>query len=194
MQLNGFEYFNLSYLIDNNGLNDLPEVEGIYNWVYWINFEPQNITTDELIQVLEKLSAQNLVIPSNFKNYKYEVNVTDRKFGENNLFGLSNDKKEILLEFIKSEKGKKDIHWLLMNIYFSKPFYVGKANNIKQRIYSHCRSSSKISSYLEESNIYQKNIWVGIRKTPLESNKDINVVFEEIMQKIIKPGLTEKAG
>jgi hypothetical protein len=100
----------------------------------------------------------------------------------------------LLKSFINSKKGKEVIYEFFKDIYFSKPFYVGKANNLNSRIDSHLSNGSKISKKLDELNIAPNCVWVGYKITDVTDDLEISNILEEIMQKILKPGLTEKAG
>ena len=51
IQIGGFNYSSLSYL-DSWYKDDIPESEGIYSWVFYPEFDPKEITTDELMEIL----------------------------------------------------------------------------------------------------------------------------------------------
>jgi len=195
MEVNDFTYLNLSYLIHNNRIKKIPTQEGVYAWVYWREFEPGIVSKDDLYEILQSYSNVDLEIPTLFKNFKYEVKINERKFkSESNPFGISNDKNEALKTYLKSNTGYQAIYDLLKSVYFSKPFYVGKADNLQTRITEHCRANSKIMQALDKNEIQPKYVWVGYKKSIKVNNAVINRVFEEVIQKVLKPGLTQNAG
>jgi len=82
---------------------------------------------------------------------------------------------------------------------FSRPFYVGKADNLQARIKDHSTGNSRILSHIRAQEINNEEVWVGFYELNHLSDLDntsenINDVFEEIFQRIVKPGLTQRPG
>ena len=178
----GFKYYTLDNLQTSDLSKKIPNQEGIYSWVVWQKFNPKSITIDELKKILRKYTTIDLNLSENFESYKFLVSVKENSFKDREtFFGLNKSSRILLSNFLKE-------------IYFSRPFYIGKAINLKSRLKNHLNDNSKILELIRDSEISFNNIWVGYKKTFTTNDSEISSILEEIMQRIIKPGLTEKPG
>ncbi len=198
---NSFKFNTLKYIQYDSSI--IPCTEGIYKWIYWPNLENFIINKDEYWKMLCLFSTKRLAEFSNFSDYKFEVTVIESSFQRLNYksiepFGLSINKSECLKNYIHCDENRREFNDFLKSVVFSRPFYVGKANNLQNRIKDHSNGNSKILKYIRDQEISNEEIWVGTYELnnlshSIES-ENINDVFEEILQKIVKPGLSQRPG
>ena len=88
---------------------------------------------------------------------------------------------------------KKGIYVFFEN---GRPIYVGRSNNIKQRLNGHCNQwSDRFSATFafrlaikEYESKYQKST-KGIRRQDLENDKDFKIIFNEAKLRVAKMGI-----
>lgn len=198
---NSFKFNTLKYIQYDSSI--IPCTEGIYKWIYWPNLEDFILNEDKYWQVLCLFSTKRLAEFSNFSDYKFEVTVIESSFQRLNYksiepFGLSINKSECLKNYIHCDENRREFNDFLKSVVFSRPFYVGKANNLQNRIKDHSNGNSKILKYIRDQEISNEEIWVGTYElnnlSHSTESENINDVFEEILQKIVKPGLSQRPG
>lgn len=199
MIFNGIPFEKLSYLkqfyTDPN--NGIPNDSGVYYWVYWPDFDKQKITVPSLEQKLVEYSIKNLQFPEILKGkYKFIAEIKEQKFDKkqdiNPIFGLSESKKNDLLNYFSTRNNIVTFYDFFKEICFARPFYIGKANNLRTRLNNHFKGNSVILPELLKQRINESDIWIGYKKIPLEDTKPMNTIFEEILSRTVKPGLTKK--
>lgn len=187
------EYQNLSYLI--NYTENIPEVSGVYYWVYWPEYDIEKISYENAIKILEDYSLGTLSFPECFSKFKYKVEVSELGFPDNNnILGLSDSKSKLLLEHLKSDESLKYFLKIFKETCFLKPFYIGKAKNLRNRLKQHFNGYSEIIRQIDNSKISYNNIWVGYKIVEDNLNEEVSTIIEEIVQRIVKPGLTKRPG
>lgn len=190
------EFNSLEFYMQFN--SEIPQEPGVYSWVFW-PFKEDHVKEDSFAVLIEKLKYFSLVnlnlSEESNTGYKFTVNVRERWF-EDKLLGLSPKKEEVLKNYLmESEDNKKYFLKYLQTISFSKPFYVGKADNLYLRLNQHFEGcQSNILNYLSEYKINYRDVLIGFEIIDQHFDKSINSVFEEITQRLIKPGLTKKPG
>jgi hypothetical protein len=198
---NSFKFNTLKYIQYDSSI--IPYTEGIYKWVYWPNIENFIHNEDEYWKMLCLFSTKRLAEFSNFSDYKFEITVIESSFQRLNYkniepFGLSINKSECLKSYIRCDENRRKFNDFLKSVVFSRPFYVGKANNLQNRIKDHSNGNSKILKYIRDQEISNEEIWVGTYElnnlSHSTESENINDVFEEILQKIVKPGLSQRPG
>ncbi len=198
---NSFKFNTLKYIQYDSSI--IPCTEGIYKWIYWPNLENFIINKDEYWKMLCLFSTKRLAEFSNFSDYKFEITVIESSFQRLNYksiepFGLSTNKSECLKSYIHCNENRREFNDFLKSVVFSRPFYVGKANNLQNRIKDHSNGNSKILKYIRDQEISNEEIWVGTYElnnlSHSTESENINDVFEEILQRIVKPGLSQRAG
>ncbi|MBK8394596.1 MAG: GIY-YIG nuclease family protein [Leptospiraceae bacterium] len=77
-----------------------------------------------------------------------------------------------------------------------RPFYIGKAKNIRKRLANHfSQVASSILTELDKQEISYHDIYIGYRQIErVSENEKLNGIFEEIAQRMLKPGLTIRPG
>lgn len=196
------EYQPLNYyLFDNNNIAKVPKESGIYYWLFFRDLIPYVNDGSVFISNLKKFYSANLPsIPSNFQNFKFSVSTSESYFvnknNEGKILGLGDEKIELLEDFLnKGITERTFFNNFLKQILFQKPFYVGKADNLQNRLRNHISGKSKILKKIRELNIAEETIWIGY--TPLDAsfiNEELNSVFEEVTQRILKPSFVERPG
>jgi hypothetical protein len=178
---------------------DIVSKGGVYYWVYWPfrhnDIDIENI--DKLKENINKFSNTNINLPENAKTgYKFSVTVQEIRFGEGCFFGLSGKKQDDLICFLEqSVANRQQFLTYLKKVAFSRPFYIGKADNLNERLVKHFKGqSSDILKYLAEYVIQDKDVLIGYEIADNIGDLKINVILEEIAQRILKPGLTKRPG
>lgn len=182
----------------DDATDGIPRQSGIYYWVYYPEFNPLTITVPTLRTLLENFTSKSLKYKEDLKGrYKYLVEVIEQGFSENGDFmGLTPSKTTDMINFLSASPGNIGIfHTFFVEVCFSRPFYVGKANNLRDRLANKHfkRYDSEILNEIDKQTISYNDIWVGWKEIPsLATGEQINVIFEEILSRTVKPGLTKK--
>lgn len=195
MDINSFQkliYFEQYYA---DPINGIPEKSGIYYWVYWPSISNTPTLKNLEIKLLE-YSKNNLLFSETISgNYKFQATISEQWYRDNgNIFGLTNAKKDLLYAHFK--KDPKNIKFFLeffKQVCFSRPFYIGKANNLRTRLAKqHFKGTTEIMAQISKSGIPKGDIYVGFDLINDAATERVNVIFEEIFSRKIKPGLTKK--
>jgi hypothetical protein len=193
------EEMNLAYLKIN--VADIPDTSGTYYWYHWPQF-PDSIARCDLIKLLQLFSSRNLIVSEEIFGLRNNIKITERIFelrnidNTNTILGLSEFKSNELLKFIFND----DLCFSFFRDFFkemcfSRPFYIGKAKNLRSRfVYHFERRNSKILDRLDEFEIPQTEVWISWKETPNLGDTEMAYIFEEIIQRKLKPGLVEKYG
>jgi len=191
------EYNTLEYYSQFS--NEIPVSGGIYYWVYW-PFKDSDILDpnyNDFENRMKVYSAVNFHLPESVKTgYKFHVAVQELWLDHKESFGLSISKYNSLRTYLKDSKDNR-IFFLdyLKKIAFSRPFYIGKANCLQNRLKQHFDGrNSQIISNLEKFSILACDVLIGFEIINDQTNNDVNAVLEEIAQRIIKPALTKRPG
>ena len=194
---NGIPFEKLSWLLKyyDDPTNGIPITSGIYYWVYYPEFDPNLISNSDLIQLLETYSKKLLRHKEELKGtYKFIAEIKEQGFRE--LFGLSPSKGALLKNFLSLNISNKGLFkTFFTELCFSRPFYIGKANNLRDRLSNKHfkRIDSTLLSDIDDEAIDYTDIWIGHKAIPiLSTGNHLNVIFEEILSRTIKPGLTKK--
>lgn len=196
-----FKYYTLKYVQIEQ--NVIPSTGGVYKWVYWPNLENYVENGNDYWDLLCVYSSKKLTEESSFNDFKFDITVVESSYNACNSnydvpFGLSDAKGHVLKDFLQEKENRCELNRYLKPIVFSKPFYVGKADNLYARIKDHYSGNSKLLPYIRDQGINFEDIWIGyyvlngVDNTKNTSN--INDVFEEVLQRIVKPGLTKRPG
>jgi hypothetical protein len=190
---------NLAYLKINVG--DIPDTSATYYWYHWPQFS-DSIARYDLIKLLKQFSSRNLIVSEEIFGLRNTVKITEIVFELkkadtiNTILGLSEFKSNELLDFIfYDDIGFVFFRDFFKEMCFSRPFYIGKAKNLRSRLISHFeRRNSKILDRLDEFEIPQTEVWISWKETPNLGDNEMAYIFEEIIQRKLKPGLVEKYG
>lgn len=196
---NGIQYEKLSFLQINyaDPKNGLPKDPGIYFWVYWPKFDENTITVSDLEKKLIEFSEKNLQFPEELRGtYKFIAEVKEQKFDKHSspLFGLSQGQRKKLIRYLGTGRANiVSFSTFFQEVCFTRPFYVGKANNLRSRLRSyHFKGKTPILGELTNQKIPETEVWIGYKKINMNAGDEMNNVFEEIISRNIKPGLTKK--
>lgn len=198
MEYNGVEFQKLSFLEDNYDdlFYGIPESSGIYYWVYFPDFDYVTASPDSLKKLINEFMEKSLFFEEEIKgSYKFEGIIKEQGFRKNGeIFGLSATKSLLLYDYFNDAANREFFYIFFKELCFARPFYVGKANNLRTRLAKqHFKGiSSHIMSEIRKNAINGYDIWVGYKIIPDRGRSNINVIFEEIFSRVIKPGLTKK--
>jgi len=196
MKFNNIKYLKLSYFkyhLDDE-FDNIIDRNGIYYWVYWPKFNQDTITHDDLIKVLYDYTNKKLHYSEKFKGrYKFNGEISEQWFKINgNIFGFSNKKNKTLTDYLIDRNNIKSFAILFKELCFARPFYIGKANDLKNRLKAHFNYRTDILDQIDKIKIEHSEIWVGYKLIDDPSKKGLNVIFEEFFSRTLKPGLTIK--
>ena len=193
---NEAKYFKLSYLKHhlNDEFDSLSHRNGIYYWVYWPKFDQNKIGQKDLVNLIIEFSEKKLTYSEPIKGkYKFEGNIVEQGFKNNgNLFGLASKKSKVLKNYLQDSDNIKEFASFFKELCFARPFYIGKANDLKDRLKSHFNYQSGVLDQIDKAKINHSQIWVGYKLIEDKTNSGLNVIFEEIFSRTLKPGLTKK--
>jgi hypothetical protein len=197
MEVNNIEYQTLLFYKDNN-ISLLPNKPGIYYWVYFPDIDP-NLDTQKFIEEFTKYSSVSLSLPEKFKLYKFRAEVNELWFNDSDnssLLGLSRGRSQELISYLsESIENRKAFMDYFKFLCFSRPFYVGMTEDLKNRLNSHVTGQgSDILENIELLNIKKNFIWISFQLYPTSMNSKLIKIHEEIYQRFVKPGLTKKFG
>ena len=180
--------------------DEIPNDPGNYYWVY----SPWKKKSDDyevLVKRIQKFSSVVLSFEEIFKSQKTLIKVNEISFNdynESNFLGLGDKAKNSLNNFLlKSPKNRAYFCNFMHELALYRPFYIGKADDLKRRIKQHIggHGSSPIMERIRKSEIPFDEIYIGYEEMPLFDNSaDILNVFEELTQRLLRPQLTKKFG
>lgn len=197
MKFNGFDFNTLDFLRKNlkDSVLGIPTTYGIYQWVYWPEFDDKTITPTALVTLLQSYSKKNFYIEEEFTGpFKFQAKIWEQGFRENNnMFGLTDKSHKELETYFSVRANITFFSDFFKEICFIKPFYLGKADNLRLRLSQHFAGKSAVIPQIVAKAISEKDIWVGYKEInkPAPGSK-INTIFEEIYSRRVKPGLTIK--
>ena len=197
MLFNSITFEKLSFFLQyyKDPIKGIPAESGIYYWVYWPDFDP--ITTNPILldKLLLEYSKKTLFFKEVVKGpYKFEAEIREQGYRDNgNLFGLSPSKTKKLINYFNTQANRIFFHEFFKEVCFTRPFYVGKAKDLQNRLGSqHFKRTTEILDEIDKAVINYSDIWVGYKKIFDPNNDEINTIFEEIMSRKVKPGFTKK--
>jgi hypothetical protein len=197
MIVNSIIFEKLSYLIQyyKDPIRGIPIDSGIYYWVYWPDFDPLTINSAGLNKVLLEYTERTLFFKETLKGrYKFEAEIREQGYPTNgNLFGLSPSNTLKLNNYLNLPAHRILFHEFFKEVCFSRPFYVGKAKNLRSRLATqHFKSTTEVVPEIDAALIPYSDIYVGYKIIPDPNDEDMNTIFEEILSRRVKPGLTKK--
>lgn len=195
MKINGIEYKKLSIVMDYAD-PELPSESGVYYWVYWPHIDASLITPLDFEKKILQFCKNQLTYSEKFNgHYKFTGEISEQWFKNNgNLFGLSDRKNSQLKTFLSDRDNRIGFSKIIQELCFGRPFYIGKANNLRRRLTSHFRrhGNSTIMEYIDSKDISYSEIWVGVKLVNTSISENMNTIVEEIFSRVFKPGLTRK--
>jgi hypothetical protein len=196
---------NVNNLVNKNTLEfyiqfftEIPTKSGVYYWVFWPfkDYYIEDDNFDLFVETIKYFSSINLNLPEFAETgYKFSVEIRERGL-DSEILGLSNNKSTVLISHLKESRiNRESFLNYLKSIIFAKPFYIGKANNLRTRLQQHFEQrNSEILSHLKELDIKHTDVLIGYEVIESNLEDNINTIFEEIAQRILKPGLTKRPG
>jgi len=198
--VNDINYERLSFWMQyhSDPIQGIPKKSGIYYWIYWPDFDPQAIDIKDLENRLKEYTSKSLMFSETITgSYKFHAIISEQGYPTTNdtIFGLSKSKHLKLLTYLNDKNNLTFFSNFFREVCFSRPFYVGKANNLRSRfVNQHFKGvNSNILGEIRNSIIPFTDIWIGYKEILDPANDDINNIFEEIFSRKIKPGLTKKS-
>ena len=146
-------------------LDDIPTSSGTYYWYHWPQFSDE-ITKGDLLKILRKYSSQNLILDEEISSLKTRIIVSEKVF---------NFRKDDLGNSILGLSEAKSVE--LLNF-----------------IYQDIGNFNYFQFFFKEFDVPQTEVWLKWSETPFYENIEISHIFEEIIQRKLKPGLVEKYG
>ncbi len=196
MKFNNITFNTLSYLkfhLDDE-FDKLPHRNGIYYWVYWPKFDENTITHTELVKHLTEFTDRKLSYSEQVRGtYKFSAEIEEQWFRDTgHLFGLSPSNANKLKDYLIDRASILEFSILFQELCFARPFYIGKANDLKSRLKDHFSYKTKVLKEVEDVKIDSSHVWVGYKLIGDSKGVGLNRIFEEIFSRTFKPGLTIK--
>jgi hypothetical protein len=197
MIYNGIIFQKLSFWEQyyDDPIDGIPTVSGIYYWVYWPEINASVASEITIKTVVDEYVSKSLLFSEEAKGkYKFHAVIKEQGYPENGeLFGLSPSKSAKLYNYLRTPTHRQLFIDFFKELCMSRPFYVGKASNLRSRLASqHFKSTTEVIPEIDSLKISHTDIWVGYKVIPDPGSDDISTIFEEIFSRKIKPGLTKK--
>jgi hypothetical protein len=196
MLVNNREYKTFLYYSDSDNINQIPELSGNYYFVHYINIDSK-LGVNESWKALKNFSSVDFDNSEEGKGQKYFYKVRELSFKDynpNSVLGLKAERATTLFEYLSSSNlNLNKFLSYYRDLCFTRPFYIGKAQNLRSRISQHVRGSSNILKEIDSHSIDKDCIWISFEIIDQEAPEILNI-YEEIAQKFLKPSITEKFG
>jgi hypothetical protein len=191
------EYKTLLYYSDQDYLNKIPDRQGNYHWIHYVEF-PDEVDINLVREILLEYSRIDLSFPEEGFGKKFFYKIGEVGYGHDKskgLLGLALKNEAILLDYLSDKANFENFKTFWKDLCFRRPFYIGKAIKLRSRIKDHINGNgnSPILKFIKEQNIDKSHIWIGYEEIPSIDLKILNI-FEEITQIKLKPGLTKNFG
>ena len=180
--------------------NRIPECAGIYIWRYWPTLE--NVNPDRVIDKVREVQERFPSFHEVLNNSRQEIHSYRTPFGvpgSGRFLGVdeASPKFERFKKcLIYDETPRLEFIDLLDVLFaFSPPLYIGKADNLRNRISTHLDGQTDFSKDLERSEIDKSDVFVSIIKDDI-SSEDSNITdfIEEIIQRLSNPPFVKRYG
>lgn len=179
--------------------NKIPEQPGIYIWRYWPNF--RDLDSESLIEALAEMQSRYPQQTENLFNSRIQIDIKKTPFGlknSNDILGVKNQNKiEMFLKAIKAEEDVRQVlvHVLEILLSFSPPLYIGKADNLRNRLGDHFDNKTPLLGQLDKSDIPHDEIFISYVIDDLTmADTELTTNFEEILQRITNPPFVKRYG
>jgi hypothetical protein len=196
MIVNGIPFERLSYLLTyyDDPISGIPKTSGVYYWVYWPELDVRLAVPDIERKLMEYTGRSLFTSESIRGTYKFEATITEQWYPSNGqVFGLQLQKAQALRQFLNTPTNVQVFAEFFKEVCFARPFYVGKANDLRSRLGAqHFKRRTDVLSEIDSRGILYPEIWVGWKEVKDTSVPTINNIFEEIFSRRAKPGLTER--
>jgi len=179
----------------------IPSCPGIYIWRFWPSFP--DMSEEGFVESLMSWAAKIPSFSDLVSNSRVQVQIVRTPLGSpfdsESFLGLNfkSTKVQNFLEVIRESSEKrgelKDI--LECMIASFPPLYIGKADNLKNRLSDHFNRKTPVLSRIESSNVSLNDIYISfIADTVSDPEISITTMIEEILQRITNPPLTKRYG
>tara|TARA_R110002072_G_scaffold211501_5_gene369091 strand:- start:849 stop:1481 length:633 start_codon:yes stop_codon:yes gene_type:complete len=187
------------YSVLRRSTNKIPAKSGIYVWRYWPTIP--SLEADKLLDVVERLQQYYPSQIDFLMNSRVEITIERTPFGkpnEENFLGIKNRKKiENIKQLLdKNEKVRQVFaHTLEMLVSSSPPIYVGKADNLRNRLCDHFDNKTELLGKIENADLPKDDIYISYILDELtEEDCEVTTSIEEILQRLTNPTYTKRYG
>lgn len=184
-----------------------PSTPGLYSWTYWPDeLDAESLCSDhmEFKRVLTIFfeNASRLV-------HKHETNIASKyqvrvyesslELVSSTFLGLSEARSKALEQYlITSAEHRREVLQIIKYAIFSRPIYIGKANNISKRIQEHYDGVSDFGKAIKSVDDIDafRHMTIGyktLKAVDIESDK-VAYAIEELLQRILLPKMSIKFG
>jgi hypothetical protein len=212
MLVNGINYKRLSFLTARYKKDPalIPQKPGMYFWIFFPDFDPKTISINDFRDLMIYYTNSQPFFFEKIKGrYKYQGVIYENRFNfdfiksiqdpnatnieSKTIFSLSTEKENKLLNELQSNRSHMEyFHSYFKELCFYRPFYVGKADNLFDRLEDHFNDQTEVVPEIKRRKIKMHDIFLGYKTIPTTMQTDLNVILEEIFSKTVKPGLTLK--
>lgn len=200
MQIIDFDHLTFSELLRTPEI--IQALPGVYCWIYVpeINTENEN----KFINSLNKICDTKMILDRKGYIGEYKLEIGFGSFKNGKLFSELSSKHNDLAAISKDPDLRESLKLLIQNAsIFTNILYVGKADNMRDRISDHlsgkgstlledCRKNG-IESFSLRVNIFYDNI-SSVDTLIKAKEKNLFNIAEEIVQRISIPGFVRRKG
>lgn len=176
----------------------IPEYSGIYIWRYWPTFP--DATLGGVLAALERWRSASPGFEEVVRNSRIRVKVlraplgVDEPGGET-LLGMEAGKSEDLRACLEASEANRKAFLQAAEclIALAPPLYVGKADNLRARLTQHFAEGPVVQE-LEKAGLSDKDVYVSFVRDPSATDFGLNVILEEVLQRLTNPPLVKRYG
>lgn len=193
--------YRLKHLMRAKG--QIPTHPGVYIWRYWPSM-PDVDEADSFVDTIEKWGADIPSFSEETENARLSVSITRKPLGNvckvESFLGIkrnSSKGKKILKIVNESKSAREQLASILECVIANfQPLYVGKADNLQDRLIEHFDRKTPVLDRIKEANVPVDDIYISfIEDTVAVTGKDsITDTIEYILQNITNPPLTKRYG
>lgn len=189
-----------NYVALSRGASKIPSCSGIYIWRYWPTV--RGLEFDDLISLFEKVQKEFPRQSELLRNSRIEAKILRTPFGsdsQDRVMG-KNQGHDKILNLLSSIKESRENRVAIANLIEcllaqAAPIYIGKADNLKNRLVQHFEGKTDFSQRLRKTSISVEDIYISYIKDEISIlDESITTTLEEILQRVTNPPLVSRYG
>lgn len=188
-----------SYSVLRRSIKKIPTCSGVYIWRYWPNIP--SLDSNKLIGFIADLQKNFPQQMEQLKNSRIDVTVKRTPFGgdeDGRFLGITSEEKiKRLTNLLDKDESTRQAfaHTIEMLISSFPPIYIGKANNLRERLSDHFDNKTELLPRLVDGGIPVDDIYISfIRDNLSQEDEEVTTSIEEILQRLTNPAHTKRYG
>lgn len=175
----------------------IPEFSGVYIWRYWPTFP--SLTADGVLSVLRRWREKQPAFEDYAGNRRLGITILRAPLGfagDGELLGLEESKSRELEQFIGTSDAAREALLVVLEtiIASAPPLYIGKADCLRSRLQQHFagRHQSQVLERIKRAQVPLEDVYISFIADPAPSEARMNLLLEEILQRLTNPPLVKR--